>query len=133
MRFTHKLTNEKVDVWLTPGSLLLMNNFTQKYWVHEIIAGDSKSPMRISLVSRSLRKRSGESVTVTDQEFSALKNELKRVKETLTTLQKERSELRQEIRRLEQRWQRHEEECRIREAKRSEARQDQLRYLREEY
>ena len=84
--------------------------------------GDSKSPPRISLVSRSLRKRSGESL---EQELSVLKNELKRVKEILNTIQKEKDDMREEIKRLEQRWRPHEDVCCIRD----EARQAQVRYL----
>ena len=57
MIFTNIASKDQKVVWLTPGSLLLMNKHTQRYWKHEIVPNDPKSMPRISLVSRALIKQ----------------------------------------------------------------------------
>lgn len=52
MRFKNKKTNEKIDVKLYPGSLLIMSGKTQEEWTHEIPKSKKIKGNRISLTAR---------------------------------------------------------------------------------
>jgi alkylated DNA repair dioxygenase AlkB len=54
IKFTHRLTNEKISISLAHGDLLLMNHF-QDNWMHEIPKVSKCNP-RLNLTFRNIRK-----------------------------------------------------------------------------
>jgi alkylated DNA repair dioxygenase AlkB len=55
--FTHKKTKEKVNILLTPGSVLLMGGDCQKNWKHGVPKRLKVKDPRINLTFRSIRMR----------------------------------------------------------------------------
>ncbi len=54
--FKHKNTNEKVEIWLENGSLLLMKDQTQTHWLHRLPPSKKITTARINLTFRTIVK-----------------------------------------------------------------------------
>lgn len=52
--FKHKETNEKVEIMLEHGSLLVMKNETQEHWLHSLPATKKTKAPRINLTFRTI-------------------------------------------------------------------------------
>lgn len=52
----HKTSKEKIELELPPGSLLLMQGETQKYWVHSLPKTKKVTEPRINLTFRNIQK-----------------------------------------------------------------------------
>lgn len=55
--FKHKVTNEKVELFLAHGSLLVMKDTTQTYWLHRLPPSKKIITARINLTFRQIEKR----------------------------------------------------------------------------
>lgn len=51
-KFRHKKTKEIIEIWLDPGSLLLMEDETQEFWSHAIPKSKKIKQARINLTFR---------------------------------------------------------------------------------
>lgn len=54
--FKHKITKEKVELYLAPGSLLVMKGETQKFWLHRLPPTKKIFTPRINLTFRTIEK-----------------------------------------------------------------------------
>lgn len=54
--FKHKITKEKVELYLAPGSLLVMKGETQKFWLHRLPPTKNILTPRINLTFRTIEK-----------------------------------------------------------------------------
>ncbi len=54
--FKHKTTQEKVNILLETGSLLIMTGFTQTYWLHRLPPTKKVNEARINLTFRTIEK-----------------------------------------------------------------------------
>lgn len=54
--FKHKVTNEKVELFLAHGSLLVMKDTTQTYWLHRLPPSKKIITARINLTFRQIEK-----------------------------------------------------------------------------
>lgn len=54
--FKHKQTKERVDIWLDHGSLLVMKDETQAFWMHRLPPTKKVLEPRISLTFRTIVK-----------------------------------------------------------------------------
>lgn len=52
--FKHKVTKEKIDFSLQPGSVLLMRGETQKHWLHQLPKTKKVDQARINLTFRNI-------------------------------------------------------------------------------
>ncbi len=52
--FKHKKTNERVDCFLDPGSLLLMKDTVQQHWLHQLPKTKKVKEPRINLTFRTM-------------------------------------------------------------------------------
>ena len=53
--FKHKQTKEKVDLWLEHGSLMVMKDITQNYWLHRLPPTKKVNSPRINLTFRQMQ------------------------------------------------------------------------------
>lgn len=56
--FKHKTSKEKVDIWLENGSLLIMKDTTQSYWLHRLPPTKKVHHPRINLTFRTIINQS---------------------------------------------------------------------------
>lgn len=56
--FKHKLTNEKREIFLEHGSLLIMKGTTQTNWLHRLPPMKRITNLRINLTFRTIKKKS---------------------------------------------------------------------------
>lgn len=54
--FKHKVSGEKIELQLEPGSLLLMAGETQKHWLHSLPKSKKITEPRINLTFRNIKK-----------------------------------------------------------------------------
>lgn len=54
--FKHKITNEKVELYLKNGSLLVMKDTTQTHWLHRLPPTTKIQETRINLTFRTIQK-----------------------------------------------------------------------------
>ncbi|MCJ8161906.1 alpha-ketoglutarate-dependent dioxygenase AlkB family protein [Acinetobacter zhairhuonensis] len=54
--FKHKQTNEKVELLLAHGSLLVMKNETQTYWLHRLPPTEKVQDIRVNLTFRMMNE-----------------------------------------------------------------------------
>ncbi|RED96660.1 2-oxoglutarate-Fe(II)-dependent oxygenase superfamily protein [Marinoscillum furvescens DSM 4134] len=52
--FKHKKLNTKVELWLAPGSLLVMKGMTQRHWLHSLPKSKKIKEPRINLTFRTI-------------------------------------------------------------------------------
>ena len=52
--FKHKLTKQKIDIWLEAGSLLVMKDTTQTNWLHRLPPTKKVNKPRINLTFRTM-------------------------------------------------------------------------------
>jgi alkylated DNA repair dioxygenase AlkB len=52
--FRHKVSKEKVEIWLEPGSLLLMKGTIQSNWMHRLAPSKAVTDPRVNLTFRTI-------------------------------------------------------------------------------
>jgi alkylated DNA repair dioxygenase AlkB len=53
--FKHKVTKEKIELWLQDGSLLVMKGTTQSHWLHRLPPTKKVLTPRINLTFRQIK------------------------------------------------------------------------------